>query len=214
MRPAIILFARSPVPGRVKTRLQPLLGPAGAADLHRALVADMLEKLRGCSDFADIELHTDVPAEAWLDTPVLRKLQIEGDLGLRLFHALNQALAEGRPQAAVVGSDSPTLPCSHLEGLLASKADVAFGPCEDGGFYAIACRRIHPQMFLGVSWSTPLTLEQSECAARRRGLSVERGKTWYDIDDAAALARLARDPGLTPRTAEWLSRNHYLQRAK
>jgi glycosyltransferase A (GT-A) superfamily protein (DUF2064 family) len=100
----------------------------------------------------------------------------------------------------VLGSDSPTLPRAHIERLLASSADVVLGPCEDGGYYAIACRRIDPRMFAGVGWSTPYALEQTERAVRACGLSVERGDLWYDVDGPEDLARLAAEPELPLHT--------------
>jgi hypothetical protein len=108
----------------------------------------------------------------------------------------------GRPQAIILGSDSPTLPRGHIQRLLDSAADVALGPCEDGGYYAIACRRVHPEMFDGVQWSTPHVLEQTERAVRASGLSLERGDLWYDVDGPKDLARLMREPALPPCTLQ------------
>jgi glycosyltransferase A (GT-A) superfamily protein (DUF2064 family) len=102
----------------------------------------------------------------------------------------------------VLGSDSPTLPRGHIQRLLDSKADVALGPCEDGGYYAIACRRVHAEMFTDVEWSTSHVLEQTERAVRASGLSVERGDLWYDVDGPEDLARLIKDPALPPCTRQ------------
>jgi rSAM/selenodomain-associated transferase 1 len=204
VQPAIMLFAKAPVAGRVKTRLAPLLGAAGAAELHRAFVSDMLELLAGLAGIAGMELHTDTPTDAWLYAPVAGKLQCAGNLGQRMFHALNAALVQGHPRAMVVGSDAPTLPRKHLEMLLDSAADVAFGPCEDGGYYAISCRRVHPAMFHGVDWSTAGVLAASERAARACGLTVERGAPWFDVDEPPDLARLLRSPALPRFTGAWL----------
>src|SRR5439155_12064238 len=130
----------------------------------------------------DIELHTDIETDAWRDRQVTRKLQCAGDLGLKMLHALSSALAQGREAVCIVGSDAPTLPAAYLRTLLASPADVALGPCEDGGYYALSCRRTHPEMFRGVEWSSAATLAQTEEAVRRCGLSVDRGPGWYDVD--------------------------------
>ena len=166
------------------------LGDQAAAALYAGFVASMLVALESLGPLSDIELHTDEITEAWSGAHVPRKLQIEGDLGARMLHALETALAEGRPRACIVGSDAPTLPASHLEALLASSADIALGPCEDGGYYAISCRRVHPAMFHGVRWSTPSALDDTEHAARACGLTVERGSLWWDVDEPVDLARL------------------------
>lgn len=200
----MILFAKAPVAGHVKTRLATEIGARRAAELHRAFVADSLAKLKEFTPVADLQLHTDIPNDAWSELDVARELQIPGGLQLKLLHALGQGLAAGRPQVIIFGSDSPTLPHAHVRRLLGCTADVALGPCEDGGYYAIACRRIHPDMFAGVEWSTPNALEQTERAARACGLSVECGDLWYDVDGPEDLARLMAEPELPSSTARAL----------
>ena len=198
----MILFAKAPVPGRVKTRLAAAIGAGPAAELYRAFVADTIAKLTEFRDFADIELHTDTLTDAWSEPGVARDLQATGGLELKLLHALAGALQSGRPQAMILGSDSPTLPREHIQRLLDSVADVALGPCEDGGYYAIACRRVHSEMFNGVEWSTSHVLEQTERAVRASGLSVERGDLWYDVDGPEDLARLMKEQALPPCTRQ------------
>jgi glycosyltransferase A (GT-A) superfamily protein (DUF2064 family) len=82
---------------------------------------------------------------------------------------------------------------------------VALGPCEDGGYYAISCRRTHPEMFRGVEWSSARALEQTEEAARRCGLSVERGLGWYDVDRIEDLRRLREEDHLPEHTRLWFN---------
>ena len=200
----MVLFAKSPVPGRVKTRLAAVVGDDAAARLHTAFVWDTLDKLREFNDFADVELHTDTPTDAWEDAAVARQVQAPGGLQLKLLHAIEQGLAAARPQVIILGSDSPTLPRGHLHRLIQSQADVVLGPCEDGGYYAIGCRRAHPGMFAGVQWSTRNVLEETERAARGCGLMVEKGDPWYDVDGPDDLARLAEEQDLPPHTREAL----------
>jgi uncharacterized protein len=198
----MILFAKAPVPGAVKTRLAAAIGASRAAELHTAFVADMLEKLNAFKDFSDIELHTDIPTDAWNKLPVTRRLQAPGNLELKLFHALAEAFGEDRTHVIILGSDSPTLPRAHIQRLLDATADVAIGPCEDGGYYAIGCRRAHPDMFAGVEWSTGRVLEQTESALEMCGLSCERGEIWYDVDGPVDLARLMAEPELPGYTRQ------------
>ncbi len=206
MRPVIFLFAKAPLAGSVKTRL---VGPVGdaaeVAELYQCFVRDMLELLAGFATEADLELRTDAQTPCWSDVPVPRGLQSAGDLGRRMLDALASALDSGRPQAIIVGSDAPTLPPSHLRRLLDSPADVALGPCQDGGYYAIACRRVHPRMFAGVEWSAASALEQTVAAATRCGLRVELGEPWFDVDTPGDLERLARS-ALPRHTGGWFGR--------
>jgi rSAM/selenodomain-associated transferase 1 len=197
VQPVIIVFAKAPVPGKVKTRLTPLLGPERCLDLHRAMVAATVRTAKRISGI-EVELHTDAPCDDWPDAHVVRRLQTAGGLQLKLLHALSTAL-ETHDRALVLGSDSPTLPASHVAQLLAATADVALGPAEDGGFWGIAASRTHPAMFDGVEWSSPTTLEQTAAAVRRAGLSIHIGPTWYDVDDPASLERLLQErPNMLP----------------
>ena len=202
----IILFAKAPVPGRAKTRLAPALTPKAAAELHRAFVDEMIDRLRAFKD-TDFELHTDTRNDAWDDSGVTRKLQISGDLGLRMIHALNDGLNRGYERVLVLGSDAPTLPNGHVEQLLAADSDVALGPAEDGGFYAIAARRTDPRMFDGVEWSQPTTMAAAMEAIGQCGLTVELGEMWFDVDSPADLYRLAKQPDLSPIFAGLLKRS-------
>jgi hypothetical protein len=186
--PLVVLFAKAPVPGRVKTRLG--VDPQRAADLHSSFVRQTLTMLEGLRGEAEIELSTDEPTPAWAEFPVTRSVQAGSQLGERILAALDQALAAGRPKAMILGSDSPDLPPAHIRALLASSADVSIGPVEDGGFYAIACAKTAPAMFEAVRWSTRTTLSDTVKALVNCGLSVELGPAWFDIDRPEDLARL------------------------
>jgi rSAM/selenodomain-associated transferase 1 len=201
----IILFAKAPIAGQVKTRLLPALSPQAAADLHTAFVYDMICRFSNLSGF-DFELHTDIRTDAWSDTGVTRKLQISGHLGLKMIHALTEGTRAGYERSLISGSDAPTLPVSSIQALFSSDADVALGPADDGGFYAISARRTDPFMFAGVAWSQPHTMAESIKAMEHCGLTVEIGPAWFDIDNPADLDRLRSQPDLPPYTAAALCR--------
>jgi uncharacterized protein len=200
----IVLFAKAPLPGNVKTRLMPPLSASEAASLHNAFVRDTLDRLRTLPDVR-VELHTDMETDAWMDTIVSRKLQITGDLGLKMLHALETAIKDGAHRAMIVGSDSPTLPASYLSEVLAADADVALGPTDDGGFYAISARRITPGIFDDVRWSQPETFSQTTRAIEASGLTLKIGRPWFDVDEPRDLARLLQDPCLPANTRRWLA---------
>ena len=94
MRPLIIIFAKAPVAGRAKTRLD--ADPSRAAALHSIFVRDALAMAETLRDEADVELSTDTPSDAWPESAVRRSLQAEGNLGERMYAALEQALSAGR----------------------------------------------------------------------------------------------------------------------
>ncbi|MDQ2901849.1 MAG: TIGR04282 family arsenosugar biosynthesis glycosyltransferase [Acidobacteriota bacterium] len=199
MLPVVIVFAKAPAPFAVKTRLIPRIDADAACRLHEAFVRDTLSILDEIRDTCDVELHTDRVSNLGGT-----KLQASGDLGVRMLAALDNGLAEGRPVAAILGSDSPTLPSAFVSELLNCPADVCLGPAIDGGFYAIACRRTSPAMFDGVTWSSSHTLEQTSRAIRQAGLTVALGSLWYDVDSSEDLERLIADPNLRPAARQAL----------
>lgn len=192
MLPAIAVFAKAPVRGRVKTRLAATIGEAEATQRYEQMVSTLLHRLHEAAHRLScaIELHIDTSSDAWTSPPVTRQVQISGDLGDRMLHALQSGLAEGRPQVLILGGDVPTVPIEHLEALLQFPEDVALGPAEDGGYWAIASRRTHPAMFAGVAWSTEHACAQTAAACRAAGLSVAFGPTWFDIDELSDLKRI------------------------
>lgn len=200
-----MLFAKAPVKGLVKTRLVPTIPGELALDLHRAFVNDMISRFRYL-DAADFELHTNIRTDEWVDIGVTHKLQIPGDLGLKMIHALDTGLRSGYRRALILGSDAPTLPVGHVRALLASESDIALGPAEDGGFYAISARRICSRMFDGVPWSQSDTMVRAMEAMDRSGLSVELGPNWFDVDEPDDLRRLLADSDLPANTAACLKR--------
>ncbi len=170
----------------------------------------MIERLQSVTS-ASLELHTDIATDAWAGAGVTQRLQSEGGLQLKMLHALDQALRAGHPRAIIAGTDAPTLPLAHLDALIASNADVALGPTDDGGYYAVSCRRTDPAMFDNVAWSGPSTLSDTISAVQRCGLSVEIGPRWFDVDEPEDLERLSASPDLPPRTALWFARRKIKQ---
>lgn len=204
---SVILFAKAPVPGRVKTRLVPPLSPELAARLHIAFVSDLLQRFSKLAHWS-LELHTDIPTDAWREFIVSRQIQSDGDLGKKMLSAL-------RPGATIVGTDAPTVPVEHLEKLPHVDADIVLGPAEDGGYYAIYARRVHPLMFADVDWSRRDTLAQTQRALERCGLTFACGPMWWDVDEPADLARLAACTDLPPHTAALLEQlDHTLDSLK
>jgi uncharacterized protein len=199
MPPVLIIFAKAPAPGKVKTRLVPPLSLEGAALLHDAFVRDTIELCQRVAALT-LELHTNIETDAWSDLEVPRKLQYEGDLGLKMLKALEHALQSGAPRAVVLGSDSPHLPPGHLGSLINSEADIVLGPSEDGGYYAISARRTHPQMFAHVRWSTSHALADTLTACAACHLTTALGPSWFDIDTPAELDRLIHSERIPPNT--------------
>jgi rSAM/selenodomain-associated transferase 1 len=191
--PLIVVFAKAPRPGFVKTRLG--LDPAAAASLHIRFVSQILRTVSIFQDEAQLELSLDMPCSEWSAYQVARTVQSEGDLGVRLYWTLQRGLRAGHRKVVILGSDSPTLPAEHVRALLKCEADVALGPTRDGGFYGIACRSTSASMFEGVRWSSRDALRDTVRAIDRCGLTVSFGPEWFDVDTPEDLRLLDSGAG-------------------
>ncbi|MEW5862344.1 MAG: TIGR04282 family arsenosugar biosynthesis glycosyltransferase [Pseudomonadota bacterium] len=201
MRGILIVFAKAPRPGRVKTRLARALGAAAAARLQVRLLERALASARRAR-CAEVELHC-APACAH---PLLRRLarryrarlraQGAGDLGQRMHTALAEALGR-RAAAVLVGSDCPALGPRELRAAFAALAggmDAVIAPAADGGYALIGLRRSAPLLFEGIAWGGPRVLEQTRARLRALGLRWRELPQVRDVDRALDLARLRRAP--------------------
>ena len=207
----IILFAKVPRPGQVKTRLCPPLSPDAAAALHEAMLFDQVDFLRSLETPArSIEVCLDASAHL---PGVTYSLQGAGDLGDRLGRAFDRAFARGCSRVAVLGGDAPTLPRALVEdalGHLAAGAPASLVPAVDGGYVAIALARPAPHLFDRIPWGRREVLEATWTRAAERGTPLALTAPWADVDTPADLVRLRRecaaDPARAPRTAVLLER--------
>lgn len=199
-RRRIGIFFKSPVAGRVKTRLCPPLTPDEAATLYAAFLADTLALCRRvpgaevtlfhAGDSPTPDPRTGLPGAA--DLPCLP--QRGEDLGARMADALDRLRdeADGPVRALLVGTDHPDLPVAHLEAAFAALAthDLVLGPATDGGYYLVGLSRPAPGLFEGVAWSTEVVYRQQVERAERLGLSRAELPPWHDVDTPADLAAL------------------------
>lgn len=217
---AIALFAKAPIPGFVKTRLQPHLTAEQSAELHLAFVQDSWASLRSIEGVT-LYLYADQrwPGFPRLAGPGRVGLQRGADLGEKMLNCFEE-LSQRHHRVLIVGSDSPTLPPDYLRtGLeLLGGVDAVLGPSEDGGYYAVGCRSAKPGMFQDVSWSAASTLTETEQAFKRAGFISKRLPSWYDIDTIEDLRRLVSAGDLPEptnvcptetaiHTARWLREN-------
>ncbi len=181
--PAVAIFARVPEPGKVKTRLIPLLGAVGAASLHAALLQDTLRKvsLLRAPVARYLYLRGDRPFHA--PTGYRAARQRGADLGARLRHALAQLL-ESHPSAVVIGTDSPLLPLWALR--RASRelrvCDAVLGPCPDGGYYLLGLRRYERGLLRGIRWGTRFAFRDTLRNLMRRRYSCSILEPCSDVD--------------------------------
>jgi hypothetical protein len=195
---AMLIFARKPLPGRVKTRLTPPLSPEEAAALYSAMVLDVLDKCRHITVADQLLCYDNRPGTREFFTPLLGDGALfpqEGDgLGERLEHAFSHAFNRGYRRVVVIGTDSPDLPARYIRDAFRLLEDgpqkAVFGPTEDGGYYLLGLTSPQPLLFRDIPWSTDRVLEASLAKCSEAGLRTELLPRWHDLDTAADLKRL------------------------
>jgi len=211
----VVVFAREPVSGGVKTRLAASVGDAAALAFYRAFLEDLLAELQRGTWSLRVAVAGNperFAATFGLDSAICLS-QGEGDLGARMETAFRSLLGAGSwDRCLLVGSDMPQLAVKDLAladaALAMGEADVVLGPALDGGYYLVGMARPHP-IFSGVSWSTAGVLRQTRELARQLGLRTTLLAEAFDVDTAEDLQRLGSwlkdaHPGALPRTrAVW-----------
>ncbi len=201
-RCAFTVMAKAPVPGRVKTRLSPPLTPEQAAGLNAAFLRDTLENLHAAAEecgAACVVSYTPVGEEqrfvGLLPESTLLVAQRGESFGERLLFTIQDQLACGFGAVCVIDSDSPTVPTDEFtraaRALAPNEPECAvLGRSDDGGYYLLGVRAAHARLFEEITWSTEVVGEQTAERARELDLPLIELARWYDVDDAATLARL------------------------
>lgn len=187
--PALVLFAKSPVPGKVKTRLQPELN----ADQAAQVAAQLIEQ----------SVHLAVkawPGPVWLytwpntdhalfrtlseRTRIRLGLQSTGDLGKKMTNAIGKFTAK-KTAAAVMGCDVPHCPLVTLKlaADLLEQGRYVIGPSTDGGYYFIGLQQCRPELFAGIEWGSGNVLEATLAAAKNLNIDFYQLPALRDIDD-------------------------------
>ncbi len=196
-RDRLVVFARAPMLGAVKTRLVPPLSNEQALALHRALVEDTLERLaRVGGNALERWLYVSEPlaGQDALEIPSAWTLALQNgdDLGIRMESAFRDAFHEEPGRMLLLGSDSPTLPLEYVGQAFKELVDrdVVLGPAEDGGYYLVGCSTFVPELFRSIDWGTDRVLSQSKEALSLAEREFTLLPTWYDVDSQEDLARL------------------------
>jgi rSAM/selenodomain-associated transferase 1 len=219
-RGSLIVFAKEPLPGRVKTRMTPPLSPELAAHLYRELLQDVLaatgRAARTLGLAPVLAVHPPEACErmAGLASPAFRIVpQIGASLGARMEHVLLREFAGGQAPLLLRGSDSPTLDTRCFEAALAGLAahDLVISPDPDGGYSLVGVNRPAPGLF-DHPMSTPSALADTLARARGLGLDAVLLEPAFDLDTVAdlrllAAARSARAELPCPRTLAFLDRH-------
>ncbi len=215
MKNVLLVFAKAPVAGRVKTRLTALLSEEEAAALYEAFLHDALAQYAALD--ADVRLCVAPPAEAFPQALVPEGValfeQTGAGLGARMKNAFREAFAAGYARAVVIGTDHPTLPSRFVDEAFAALDDppaVSIGPSVDGGYYLLGMSTFFPQLFDGMAYSHAGVFQETRARIEETEARCTVLPRWYDVDTPAALCRLIgdleREPGAAPRTRAAVAR--------
>jgi hypothetical protein len=210
----LVIMAKAPRPGMVKTRLAACLPELAILGLYRCLLEDTMALARSLDgvEVAIMSPASDVEELSRVAGDGVRVVAQTGEgLGAGLTSVFAHFAADGRRRILAFNSDSPHLPASAL--LMAFDAlascDLVVGPTDDGGYYLVGATKSHPGLFASSAMGTASALEALLARAGSLALSVRSTDPFYDIDVPADLSRLEEELRLTPerapRTAKWLS---------
>jgi hypothetical protein len=191
---ALVIFAKAPIPGQVKTRLCPPLIPDEAATLHGSFVLDTLERTK--TVVTKLKLPVDrylacAPASTHVFFKIMEERQgvklinqVGDDLGARMNQAFETLFAHGYRNILLMGTDVPTLPLDHFKQALTQleNHDLVLGPALDGGYYLIGLKRMAPELFADIPWSTNQVLKLTQEKAVTLGLLTALLQPWRDVD--------------------------------
>jgi rSAM/selenodomain-associated transferase 1 len=181
----LLVLAKVPVPGRVKTRLCPPCTPIQAAALAAAALHDTLDVVAATPATARV-LVLDGPADPWARGRRRDGIQVRAQTGGGLDERLAHAFSQVAGPALLIGMDTPQLTVELLEratqALLEPRIDAVIGPASDGGWWGIGLRRPDPGVFIGVEMSTPRTGRLQQARLARLGLHTRVLDELRDVD--------------------------------
>jgi len=199
---ALVIFAKAPIPGHVKTRLCPPLTPDEAATLHGSFVLDTLERTKAAVGRLKLSMDRYLacsPSTTHVFFKIMEERQgvklidqVGDDLGARMHQAVEAMFSRGYRRTLLLGTDVPTVPLEHFKQALTllDSHELVLGPALDGGYYLIGMNRTIPELFTNMPWSTDQVLRLTQDRAAQLGLKTALLQPWRDVDTLADLEAL------------------------
>ena len=188
MSTSLIIFAKSPTPGKVKTRLTPFITPTEAAELYKAFIADIIFNAHKLKCERITIAFTPSNAEATFHGICGHSVnylpQKGGNLGERMKNAFKHSFHQGSTRTVIIGTDSPTLPLSYIQNAfdVLKEVPVTIGPTFDGGYYLIGLSEQSDAIFEGIDWSTSKVFGQTLTRIQTINKQLYVLPPWYDVD--------------------------------
>lgn len=189
---ALIIIAKYPEEGTVKTRLKGVLSDQERLKLYVTLLTHTVEKLRAIHGVNTFIAFAPEGSHEYFSQFNVGLISLhKGDLGIRMFEAFKEVFDTGYQKAALVGADIPDLSASIILSAMniLSDNDLVYGPAKDGGYYLVGMSRLIREVFEDVPWSSDQTLKKSILKAEEYNYSVDFTETLSDIDTIDDLKR-------------------------
>jgi hypothetical protein len=209
MKDCLIVFAKEPQAGKVKTRLRGELSPGACVRLYKAFLKDTLSLARRVKCFARVLAYASCRAQPGYLKSIGRDFifyeQKGKALGGKMLDAFDFAWRMYCDKIVIMGSDSPNLPAKRINDAfkLLDTSDIVLGPSLDGGYYLIGLKAPCAGIFKGVRWSSQTVLARTLKNALNLGKKVSTLKSWYDVDEPFALSLLRNDLRRDKSAAPW-----------
>jgi len=209
MSNVLLVFAKVPRPGEVKTRLTPFLTPREATQLYSAFLHDALHQYTRLDVDVRLYLAPPIPEDGLPTLPadVTVHRQCGETLGGRMQRAFDDAFCDEYDRAVIIGTDHPTLPQSFVRrafSVLGGGASVCIGPSDDGGYYLLGMNDYYPTLFESMSYSHAQVFSDTLSRVKTTDAAVTILPQWYDVDTPGDLRRMLDDlrtsSGTAPKT--------------
>lgn len=219
MKRAIIIMAKAPVAGTVKTRLHSILAPEKCASIACAFLQDSIKKAQTvCKNI--ILAYAPAAQSRFLEeiiSPEIILIEQKGaNLGERMANAFDTAFRENLA-VVMTGTDSPTFPAEYISKafeFLEKGAQIVLGKSKDGGFYLIGLQKPMPEIFERIEWSTPMVFEQITKNIKSAGIALKLLPEHYDVDTPDDFTMMKDEilgdetlQKVADKTYEWLLEN-------
>lgn len=220
MKSCLIVFAKEPENGKVKTRLQEIFTEEECSKVYKAFLEDTLDLAAKVQcDSRILAYHSE--GEPLYIKEIAGELSLyrqEGkDLGERMFNAFKYFCGDESCKTVIIGSDSPTLPTSYITEAFKQLEtnDIVIGPSRDGGYYLIGLKTPFYGLFEGIEWGSNTVLESTlEKAEKARKGAFLLGE-WYDIDTVEDIENILKDPdGTSGKVSKELLKNGFYREQK
>ena len=186
MSERLIVFTRAPELGQCKKRLASTIGDEAALEVHRDLATSLLKRVQAFPGAKEICVtHVTAEVERWAsDFGYELSVQVQGDLGSRMFTALEKAVLNGAERAVLIGTDCPGIDLRYVLDAFSMlrESEIVLGPAEDGGYGLIGLTGSHAELFEGIQWGTDQVVEQTLSQAKQKYLDVGLLSEIWDVD--------------------------------